>query len=244
MPIQGRFLLIDQGNSRLKCRITDANGVILEERSIQNPDFAPAWFSNLPVPDCVVLLNSGELLFKPEEIWPGAQIHYFNAADAEGIQWAYADVRQMGRDRMAALLGAQSEFPEQNLIVADAGTCLTIDYLRKDGLHLGGFISPGVQMRFRALNSFTHRLPLVDNDLSITNPGTSTEECIRAGVSGGLLAELNFHFSGFYFGLDEPFFCLLSGGDAKDLAHHLKQSTFVAPDLIFKGLFRVCRRLS
>lgn len=242
--MEKRFLLIDQGNSRIKYRLTNQKGVVIEEKNILNPLFTIDRLSNFPSPDYVLLLNSGELLFNPSEVWPGAIVHFFSAELTEGIEWAYPDVRQLGTDRMAALMGAQIKFPGKNLILAVAGTCLTIDYLQKDGKHLGGYISPGIRMRLQAMHHFTHRLPLPpDNFIFSADPGKSTNECMQSGAFMGLLGELEHHFRQDFFNGSEADNYILSGGDAEDLAHHLKQSTFVATDLVFLGMFRVCQRI-
>jgi type III pantothenate kinase len=189
------------------------------------------------------MVCSGPPVFDPSEIWPGIMCGQFRPEDAEGIIWAYSDLTRLGRDRMAAIMGARSMFPDSNLVVADAGTCLTVDYMASDGQHLGGFISPGYQMRLQAMHTFTNALPLINrNKLYQLFPGKSTEECMEAGALTGLIAELEWHFRQGVFHSHKAEIRILTGGDAKDLAHHLKESTFVAEDLIFRGLYQTCLR--
>jgi pantothenate kinase type III len=232
-----QVLLLDQGNTRLKFRLVSPDGDIIREGFVLNEQAGSLdWISGME-PGWVMSLNSGALAFDPQELWPDAVCFSFMPSDGAGISWAYEDENQLGRDRMAAMLGASSDFPEANLILADAGTCLTIDFLAAGGRHLGGFISPGFAMRLQAMHSFTHSLPLPDAEFA-TAPGKNTIQCMQAGAFCGILAELDFHLQSRVFANNAAVIRILSGGDAKDLAHHLKESTFVAEDLIFKGLYR------
>jgi type III pantothenate kinase len=232
-----QVLLLDQGNTRLKFRLLSPGGDIIREGFVMNEQAGSLqWISGLD-PGWVMSLNSGALVFDPPKVWPEAVCYSFLPSDGAGISWAYEDVNQLGRDRMAAMLGASTDFPNANLILADAGTCLTVDFLAAGGRHLGGFISPGFSMRLQAMHSFTHSLPLTEAVFAKA-PGKSTIQCMQAGAFCGILAELDFHLQCAAFGNNAPVVRILSGGDAKDLAHHLKESTFVAEDLIFKGLYR------
>lgn len=235
------FLLLDQGNTRLKFRLIRRDGEILREGSVLNTTCN----EGLPIggirPDFVMQVQSGPEIFRPESFWPGIETGFPGPQDADGISWAYSDLNKLGQDRMAAIMGAKGMFPKSNLVIADAGTCLTVDYLSSEGRHFGGFISPGYRMRLQAMHSFTRSLPLLNPDKSIfTEPGNSTESCMFSGAFHGITAELDYHFQTNIFGPDGADFRILTGGDAKDLAHHLKQSTFVAEDLIFRGLFQAC----
>jgi len=234
------ILLIDQGNSRLKFRLIDENAEIFAEGKLSAEDFTGKNFLHPDfIPDKILICCSGSMLFQPTDFWPDSQVHYFSCKDAGGIAWAYPDVRQLGQDRMAAMLGAKALFPGENLVIADAGSCLTVDFLSAGGRHLGGFISPGYQMRLRAMHEFTRALPEIIGEKGGINPGSNTRECMKAGAFSGMLAEISEHFSAPVFGKDAAVRYLLSGGDAEDLAHHLKESTFVAPDLVFAGLFSI-----
>jgi type III pantothenate kinase len=241
--MEKRYLLLDQGNSRLKYQLLNNKGEELEQGVLSNS--ARQHFPEEILTEAleqIIICASGRLSFRPEEFWPQSAIHYFTHRDASAIEWAYQEISQMGTDRMAALLGAQSKFPGCNLVVADAGTCLTVDLLRSDGKHLGGFISPGYQMRLRAMHEFTKALPLPEAKIpGNAAAGQDTLSCMQAGAFSGLIAEILAHFSTYAFGTGKAFSCILTGGDAENLAHHLKESTFVAPDLVFTGLFSIRR---
>ncbi|MGD1893654.1 MAG: type III pantothenate kinase [Cyclobacteriaceae bacterium] len=106
----------------------------------------------------------------------------------------YRTPHTLGTDRIAAVAGAQSLFPDQNVLVIDAGTCVTYELLNEQGQYLGGLISPGLRMRWQAMHTFTARLPLVSLDLpqqSTDLPiiGKSTEGALQRGGLIGMAAE-------------------------------------------------------
>jgi type III pantothenate kinase len=108
----------------------------------------------------------------------------------------YRTPQTLGTDRVAAVAGAQKLFPEKNVLVIDAGTCITYELLNKQGQYLGGLISPGLRMRWRAMHTFTARLPLVSLDLpqqssSLPFIGKSTEEALLGGAVIGMAAEID-----------------------------------------------------
>ena len=91
----------------------------------------------------------------------------------------------LGLDRIASVAGAQKRFPEKNVLVIDAGTCIKYDFINKKGEYLGGSISPGLNMRFKALHNFTDRLPLIKPEPVRTITGDSTKNSILTGVVFG-----------------------------------------------------------
>jgi len=238
-------LLIDSGNTLLKYRFLNGKGEILLEGFTPNQDI-PDWASLLQnqVPEVVFISKSGNLTFNPENIWPDSRISFLNGEAVKSISWAYPAVSQLGLDRIAALAAAKWLFPISDLLVADAGTCLTIDFLRADGQHLGGFISPGFQMRLSAMHQKTAALPEISIEDSVHwGPGMNTKECMSAGSLSGIVAELEYHFSSSVLPDSATKKMILTGGDAKHLAQHLKPHTFVVPDLVFQGMFAACKGL-
>jgi type III pantothenate kinase len=101
----------------------------------------------------------------------------------------YKSPATLGKDRLAGVVGAAAIYKRENVLVIDAGTCITFDFINKKNEYFGGSISPGIQMRFKALHTFTGKLPLV----SLTNfkgmAGTNTNESILAGVINGAAGE-------------------------------------------------------
>ena len=138
-------------------------------------------------------------------------------------------------DRIAGVCGAQQKFPGEPCLVIDAGTCITYDFLDRQGNFLGGGISPGLMMRFQAVHTFTSKLPLVNPVEKVNLIGDSTERCIQSGVINGLAEELNGiirRYQGEFDGLR----VILCGGDARFFENILKGPIFAVPELVLSGL--------
>ncbi|NEM96332.1 type III pantothenate kinase [Pontibacter burrus] len=151
----------------------------------------------------------------------------------------YQTPQTLGADRIAAVVGANYFFPGQNCLVFDAGTCITHDFVSADGKYYGGGIAPGLRMKFKALHTFTERLPLIDqipDDFPLT--GQTTQESILSGVLAGTIAELN-GFIQAYTKKAPDLTVILCGGDAGFFESKLKGRIFVIPELVLIGLHRI-----
>jgi type III pantothenate kinase len=120
-------------------------------------------------------------------------------------------------------------------MIADMGTAITIDFVSADGKFKGGNISPGMQMRFRALHEFTARLPLVEADPSFPEFGYDTRTALIAGVQQGIIYEINSYIDEFSRAYPACEF-ILTGGDSAFFVSKLKRSIFAIPELVLKGL--------
>lgn len=127
----------------------------------------------------------------------------------------YATPSTLGPDRVAAALGAMAIYPGRNVIIADAGTALTIDLVSAEGEFLGGNISPGVQMRLDAMHAHTSRLPLLNKEPETSAYGHDTASAMRCGAKWGTVYEITGNFNRFKEkGFD---LLILTGGDAEGL---------------------------
>ncbi len=150
----------------------------------------------------------------------------------------YHSPLSLGMDRLAAVIGSNFLFKDKNRLVIDAGTCITYDLITYNNEYLGGGISPGIRMRFKALNNYTGKLPLVETIEKNNMIGRTTIESIKSGVINGIIAEIN--------GIIEKYSCsyrelqvLITGGDSPFLVINLKNSIFAAPHLVLQGLNEV-----
>jgi type III pantothenate kinase len=144
----------------------------------------------------------------------------------------------LGYDRIAAAVGAYTICPGKNVLVIDAGTAITYDIVTAEGEFLGGNISQGIGIRFKSLNKYTNRLPLLERPESPPLLGSSTREAIQSGIVNGLLFEMD----GFIDAFSKEYPKLqvvLTGGDAKYFVGKLKNSIFVDPNLNLIGLNRI-----
>lgn len=151
------------------------------------------------------------------------------------IKNLYRTPETLGKDRLAAAAGANALYPGKNVLSIDAGTCVTYDFLTAQGEYLGGAISPGLRMRFRAMHTFTGRLPLVEPAVVPGLIGRTTEESIRAGAFLGLLEEIRGTVARYRQEYDDVV-ALLTGGDSGLLHSNLKIDIFAVPDLVLLGL--------
>ncbi|MEI9943668.1 MAG: type III pantothenate kinase [Chitinophagaceae bacterium] len=144
----------------------------------------------------------------------------------------------IGADRLALCAAAVHYYPKRNNLVIGMGSCVTYNFINKYHEFLGGAISPGMEMRLKAMNQFTALLPLVKADSNVPLIGYDTDTNLLTGVVLGMAKEID----GFIDAYQERFGnfnVLLTGGDLVHLASHLKNKIFADPDLIFKGLYAI-----
>ena len=116
---------------------------------------------------------------------------YFNAEMTTGINNHYLTPKTLGKDRLAAVIGANYLYPGKNTLVIDGGTCITYDFVDAGANYYGGSISPGLNMRYKALNNYTAGLPLLTEDKTFTAAyGNDTPGAILSGVQNGIKYEL------------------------------------------------------
>jgi type III pantothenate kinase len=148
----------------------------------------------------------------------------------------YSTPETLGKDRIAAVAGAISLFNGKPLLVIDAGTCLKYNFVNEKQEFMGGAISPGLDMRFRALNAYTDRLPHLSYEKDFSDViGTSTKTSILSGVQQGMLFEAQGYISRFK-ETHKDGVVVATGGNLSFLVDGLKNGIFAAPDLILKGL--------
>jgi len=147
----------------------------------------------------------------------------------------YTTPHTLGVDRMAGVCGAHRLFPTETCLVIDAGTCITYDIVDPVGNYWGGNISPGLNMRFKAMHTLTSRLPLIQPTENVLVVGDSTEHAMQSGVILGIEQEMRGMIKLFEqkFG---PMRVILCGGDTSFFENRLKNSIFASPELVLVGL--------
>ena len=154
------------------------------------------------------------------------------------IKNSYKTPLTLGNDRIAAAVGATVLFPKENILVIDAGTAITYELITSDSEYLGGNISLGIETRFKALNFFTGKLPLIEKNEHTPDFGQNTIDAITTGVQKGLVFEIE----GFISEYSKQFGDLkviLTGGDAFFFERMLKKTIFAQPNLVLIGLNRI-----
>ena len=229
-------LILDIGNTRVKWALFEDDTLTLQ--GIVSPDSLPrlcrqhSW-------SCAAVCPSGQADLSPLTL-SGRPVHILGPDSRLPIAVDYATPRTLGPDRIASACGAWKLFPNANSLIIDAGTCITIDFVDASGTYRGGAILPGLDMKFRALHTFTARLPLLENVEGSNHivTGRSTAESITAGV----LTATRFAVQGFiqhYTSLHGAVNILLTGGDSARLwasgSPSLPSASF-HPDLVLTGL--------
>jgi type III pantothenate kinase len=150
----------------------------------------------------------------------------------------YKQPETLGKDRLSAAVAGASIFPGEDVLIINMGSCITCDFINDRNEYLGGAISPGMQMRFMALNTFTGKLPLVTLKDAEELIGTDTENSVLSGVLNGIIHEIEGTVSQYrdrYHGLK----VILSGGDLINFDKRLKISIFAVPNVVLQGLYQI-----
>lgn len=153
------------------------------------------------------------------------------------IHNGYETPATLGRDRLAASIGAWARAPHNDHLIIDAGTCITYDVVH-NGTYIGGNIAPGIHMRLRAMHDYTDKLPLVTLTDTGRHLGTSTTEALQNGALIGTICEVESFIQrteGLYPGIKVS----ITGGDGKYLADRIESDIFVAPKLVLEGLYTI-----
>lgn len=232
------FLAIDIGNSRTKLGLFE-NRELLQIHSLPNDVLSKnnSLFSEYEITAAIVssVNTKAEKILELEKLHP-ALVRLSHKTPLP-ITIDYETPDTLGKDRIAAVVGAQILFPQKAILVIDAGTCVTYDFLTAKKSYLGGAISPGVQLRLNSLNHYTSQLPLI-NWGQETRPktiGNTTISSMISGVVNGLIIEMQ----GFILDYKRQFPDLkivLSGGDANFFEKELKNGIFADQNLVLKGL--------
>ena len=158
-----------------------------------------------------------------------------------GLKLDYHTPETLGSDRIAAAVGCYELFPNQNSLLIDFGTCITMDVISKEGEFKGGVIAPGLKMRMHSMSKFTANLPDISNEwesLEKNLLGKSTKECLQSGSYFGIIHEIN----GLKSQLASEFTSLnviLSGGDAHYFESKVKAHIFAGSKIVLTGLYRI-----
>ncbi len=234
-------LIIDIGNSFIKLAIFDNNEIIITDQyRLDDKDFIHTVFKEQPFIVKGIISITGKsnrdiinTLSKKLKLF--IILDEYTPLPIENL---YSTKDTLGKDRLAAAVAANYIYPERNILVIDAGTALTYEVINKKAQYLGGGISPGLAMRFKALNAFTDKLPLLYPAEKFTFPASTTTEAIQGGVQNGIIKEIESIINDCkkqYSDLKVVF----TGGDAVFFDKKLKNSIFVDSNLVLKGLNRI-----
>ena len=228
-------LIIDIGNTSTKLALFDGKEVVRysnidEWELLKVKSFISSDVISSAIISSVKEINAEILNFSS----------YYNAvilSDQTAVPLVnkYKTPDTLGKDRLAGVIGATFLYPKKDILVFDAGTCLTIDFVNAQKEYFGGRISPGIKMRFKALHTFTDQLPLVHQENTANYMGDDTDSSILSGVQQGILSEVKLII--LEYKLRNPdIIVVVTGGDYFFFEKELKNSIFANPNLVLIGL--------
>ena len=230
-------LAVDIGNTRIKIGVFNGSELV-EFKHFQSLDglIQYSLFTKHIIQSAIIGSVVDDFQSITEYIAGQCPLIIFSNTTAIPIMNRYKSASTLGSDRLAAAIGAYSISPDTNSLVIDAGTCIKYNFINSNNEYIGGAISPGISMRFKALNNFTAKLPLINFNETFTKlVGENTEESILSGVQLGSVMEINgfvLEYEKKYPGIN----IFLTGGDSRFLEKALKMSIFAEPYLVLKGL--------
>jgi type III pantothenate kinase len=235
--MESTTLCLDFGNTRLKWALF-SRGEISHVGVYQGDGMAD-------LRDCVALYKPGKSILSSVIDHPPAleeflkeqtRFHKLDHHSRVPITTPVGKPETIGADRLALVVAAAHYFPDKNNLVIGLGSAVTYNYINRFHQFIGGSISPGMEMRFKSLQVFTAKLPLVKPHWNFPLVGYDTKTNIQSGVIFGMAKEID----GVIEAYEERYnnlHVMMAGGDVQYFMPYLKKQIFVDRDLIFKGLY-------
>ena len=235
-------LALDIGNSRAKVGIFDADGSLVHIADVGTgfEDTLLEMLARYDVTAAVMasVADPGRSSKLADLLRKKVPLLTLDQETPLPIRVAYKSAATLGVDRIAAAVAAHAMFPERPALVIQAGTCLVTDFITRDGIYKGGSISPGINMRFAALQHFTSRLPLAESTPPPHFIGDTTATSIQSGVFYGIIDEINGTIARY----NEQFgdvAVVLTGGQKNLLEKSIKNTIFAVQNLVLTGLYKI-----
>jgi type III pantothenate kinase len=232
-------LCFDFGNTRMKCAVF-IDGAFAQELLLTDDNEATIRaLIDQYHPDASILSSVIEHNPALEELLRRTtRFHKLDHHSKVPVTTPVGKPETIGADRLALVVAAVTLFPGKNNLVIGLGSAITYNYVNKYREFIGGGISPGMEMRFKSLQAFTAKLPLVKADWNFPLAGYDTRTNILSGVILGMAKEVDGIIEAYEEKYDN-FNVLLSGGDSVYFTRHLKKKIFADPHLIYKGLYAI-----
>jgi len=230
-------LIIDVGNTRIKTAVFKDSEIIHSE-IFSKDNFEKNIINIINKFKCKQAIISLVGALKKNEISKienKIKLIVLNTETKIPFKNKYTSPKTLGVDRIALASAAISKYPNKDVLIIDAGTCITYDFINKEGTYLGGAISPGITMRYKSLNHFTENLPLLNPNFENELTGTTTISSIHIGVIKGTISEID-SFIEQYRKKNKDLTVVLTGGDINFLNNRLKNGIFANPNFLLEGL--------
>lgn len=237
-------LTIDQGNSRTKVALFNDEGRIVKNfiyKSFAASDIEKL-FALYPISDSII---SSVVNIEPAVVNALNRLskHFvlFDHFTPIPIHNGYNSPETLGQDRLAAAVGAAYLCPKQNILIIDAGSAITYDFVSEEGEFVGGNIAPGIKMRLTMLHRMTKKLPLVEVEENELLPlfGKTTRDAIAAGVIRGIVYEVKGYIRSLNAQLKQ-LTVVLTGGNSPFIANNSRNTSFqLEKNLVLIGLNQI-----
>lgn len=231
-------LVIDIGNTLIKYAVFQNRKLIYDQTSESGLflSIIKELFEKYPRINKAILSSVGKLDRKERDVVAlFCKVHVLTNTSKVPFRNSYATPQTLGVDRLALAAAAYYQNPRGNTLVIDAGTCITYDMVNNAGEYVGGAISPGVQMRYKAMHNQTAGLPLLGPDELLDFIGNSTESCMHSGVINGVTQEVDGVIDQ-YQSRFQDLTVILTGGDSHFFAKRLKNTIFANSKFLLEGL--------
>ena len=232
-------LCFDFGNTRLKCAVFE-NRKFTKECVLENAD-------RVSIQQLIDQYKPGRSILSsvinhPPEIEEllAKHTHFHKLGYASKLPFTtpVSKPETIGADRLAIVAAAVDLLPNQHNLAIGLGTCITYNFVNRSHEFLGGSISPGMNMRFRAMHEQTALLPLIKAEFNFPLVGFDTKTNLLSGVILGIAKEIDGIIEAYSLKYSN-FNVLLTGGDMGFFVPHLKNKIFADPYLIYKGLYAI-----
>ncbi|WP_431162619.1 type III pantothenate kinase [Flagellimonas beolgyonensis] len=231
-------LVIDIGNTLIKYAVFENRRMVYDQVSESGLFLSKIkeLFEHYPKINYAIISSVGKLDKTEKDIVSlFCKVHVLSSASKVPFKNSYATPQTLGVDRLALATAAFYQNPRGNTLAIDAGTCITYDMVNNAGEYVGGAISPGVRMRYKAMHNQTAGLPLLEPEDLLDFVGNSTQSCMHSGVINGVACEVDGVIDQ-YRARYQDLTVILTGGDAHFFAKRLKNTIFANSKFLLEGL--------
>ena len=230
-------ICFDFGNTRLKAAVFK-NGDFIEEIILPNDDaITIERILSIYKPEKTILSSVINHNHTVESLLSSkSKFHKLSSFTKANFTTAVGKPETIGADRLALCAAAAHFYPNKNNLIIGIGSCITYNFINQYHQFLGGSISPGMDMRFKAMQVFTAKLPLIEAEWNFPVIGYDTKTNMQSGVIAGIAYEMD-GFIDEYAKKYGNFNVVLTGGNNTYFAHRLKNRIFADSNFLFKGLY-------
>jgi len=233
-------LCIDQGNSSTKVAVFNQNDLVecFAYTEFEKEDVYDL-FDKFSIDTCILSsVISGNNAMVSELERKVELFIYLSHSTPVPIVNMYKTPETLGKDRLAAVVGAAYLKPDTDVLVVDAGTAITYDFIDAGKVYQGGNIAAGINIRLKSLHEFTQKLPFVEVVTDSPLLGNDTNSALISGAIHGIVFEIDGYINALKIKYPQ-LSTFLTGGSTFYFVTQLKNAIFAEPNLVLIGLNRI-----